>query len=141
MTILPPPDGIYTTDSLTVPFPLNIAPLLQREHRSRHWALVLGHIYAHETFLRYAPRQLAAAWRLRDLLGRNSRDPLAIRYVRLLVTVANCKRCDALFLQESQKRVVCSNRCRRLEECTDRYRAMRRARYAAKREYQERKQP
>jgi hypothetical protein len=133
MTILPPPDGIYTTDSLTVPFPLNLAPLLRREHRSRHWAMVLEHIYGHENIFRYTPRQLAAAWRLRDLLGLNSRHPLAGRYVRLLVPVASCKHCGADFLQEAAKRLECSDRCRRLEAETDRYRAMRRARYAAKR--------
>ena len=113
------PLGVYTIDSPTVPYPVALAPLLRYPNPGRHWALILGHIYHNATMLRYTPLQMAAAWRLRELLEHNARDPRAERYVRLLVPVAACKHCGKAFLKESARRIECSDRCRRLETLPD----------------------
>jgi len=110
---------VYSLSSASVPYPDALAPLLRREAPGRHWALTLGYIYHCSQMAHYTPLQLAAAWRLRDILESNSRNPQAERYVRLLVPVAACQHCSRSFLQESQCREHCSERCRRLDAHTN----------------------
>jgi endogenous inhibitor of DNA gyrase (YacG/DUF329 family) len=75
--------------------------------------LVLQAIFNRDDSCRYDARQVAAMQTIGGLLGRNARDDRALRYVRMLIPVVPCGWCGRDYLQESKRRLHCSDLCRR----------------------------
>lgn len=104
--------SVYTATSPRVPYPANLAPLLRRDDRERHWAAVLSEIFGgvRAVLVQDLP---PAAGALRELLDMRVCHPLAYRLVLDLVPTVDCPRCGWPTLAENARRAYCCDRCRR----------------------------
>jgi endogenous inhibitor of DNA gyrase (YacG/DUF329 family) len=87
--------------------------LLRADVPGRHWALVLQAIFNKAAIYSDDARQVATRQTIAWLLERNLRDDRVLRYVRMLVPIAECGWCGREYLRESKRRLHCSDGCRR----------------------------